>query len=569
MTTAATNNSISELRELATQLTNMNQLFFANSTVGALGYRDSSITIDTFFNASTNINKIFKNHDAGDEFFNVESAILARAVNVKMANRTAYDSSIAMSQWSDTTVNSVTTPGLLSKLASDSNPLVDINLYSLATNNSCKTFMNALYAWHHLCNDDKWDTYITTGTVDLKKAELDTTNYTNKTETITKGGSVAEGFKKDMNDVLEFAKIERATEIDRFMVQRVLYVYIRLLQYQLSMRYVDLSLKVTDTNILDATQKKFAWALPATIIGLLERDTTKLVDVIKKVDDRIKEKKKEYGGMNTEINDLHDVIDDQKTKIKNQTDRVGTEVKYESRGKSMMIASLVILLVVVIGAIVVLVAPFDKQRRLLGAAAVLGVASISAIILSVVFSKVIIEGFASSSPFVSPTGVSTLVDTITFGEGNILFSGEIRRKVLEYLQHCAMLVNSVKSYQILGNINYTMAKENRYFNDMNSQMTIANERIRGTHRSSDLVQKQYSASMYLFVTLSIIVGATLLSLVAFDGVAIVRTITFIVAGFFTVLALIIFVFEHSSYVRTDGDKKYWSQPPNTGVMMSP
>jgi hypothetical protein len=224
------------------------------------------------------------------------------------------------------------------------------------------------------------------------------------------------------------------------------------------------------------------------------------------------------------------------------------------------------LIAVIIGAILVLVLPLEKRKRLIGAGAVLGVASIGALIMSVVFSKVVVEGFASA--FVDPYGADQIANTINDENGTILFSGEMRRKVLEYLQKCAMLVTSVKSYQILGNINYTMAKESRYFNDMDSQMKLAGERIKGTHRSSDLMQKQNSASMYFFVTVSIIIGAALVSLVAFDESPMVRLITYVVAGFFLALAMIIYVLEHSSYVRTDGDKKYWLQPPNAGMMMT-
>jgi hypothetical protein len=246
-------------------------------------------------------------------------------------------------------------------------------------------------------------------------------------------------------------------------------------------------------------------------------------------------------------------------------DRARSEDKYEKKGKSLTVASLVILVAVIMGAILISILPLDRSKRLFGAAAVLGVASIGALILTVVFSKVVVEGF---SAWVDETNSDALAASITFDEGNRLFSSEMRNLVLTYLTQCTNLVNAVKSYQILGNVNYTMTKENRYFNDMNKQIYVAGEKIKGTHRASDLVQKQNSAAMHFFITVSIIIGASLLSLTAFEDAPMLRTITYAVAGFFLVLAIVIFVLEHSSYVRTDGDKKYWSQPPNTGVMMA-
>ena len=162
-----------------------------------------------------------------------------------------------------------------------------------------------------------------------------------------------------------------------------------------------------------------------------------------------------------------------------------------------------------------------------------------------------------------------MISQIGFDNANILFSSEIRRQVLDYLQQCSNLVSSVKSYQILGNVNFSMAKESRYFNDIGTRMFVAGERIRGTHRSSDLAQKQNSASMYFFIIVSIIVSASLLVLTLFENVPALRTTTYVVAGFFLLVAIVIYVLEYSSYVRTDGDKKYWSQPAHTDMMDTP
>lgn len=548
---SATDNGDAERQNLAAQLKIMNEMFFASLNEPLLGWRQNSAE-STFFEATTpdmvsNINKLFKNHVVDDALFALATPPTAETiVYVKTKSNVAAYSGVTLA-------NSLT--DMRNKVfASGDEQVMDVNVHHLASDD-CKKMMDALYAWHDLCNDDKWDLYMNGGDVNLKKAAL-TNSRTNAIEAISKATPVTTGFKADMNSYLNFSKMERSTSVDRFMVQRMVYVYIRMLQFQIAMR-------VANTDL-----DKKEWSLAATIIGILERDIGDVATVIKRIDDLVVSQKKEYQKLNDNISNLHDTIDTHKTNIKTQVERVGTESRYESKGKSMMTAALAILITVVVGTILVFVLPLDKPKRMMGAAAVLTVASLSALIMSIVFSKVVVEGFTSNYAFVDSTLGDNIVRGISFANGNILFSGEMRRKVLEYLQHCTMLVNGVKSYQILGNINYTMSKENRYFNDMSGQMTIAGERIKGTHRTSDLVQKQYSSSMYFFISLSIIIGASLLSLVAFDEAPMARLITLCVAGFFVVLAVVIFVMEFSSYVRTDGDKKYWSQPPNTGVMMT-
>lgn len=550
----ATDNAPAERQNLADHFLMMNEMFFNKVASAALGHR-VNVTNDDFFNNTTNtsstlsnINLLFYNHDITKTLFNVISIDNSTPVWVKSGTSTTYTSvslSNATQDWKSNVRNKINDP--------DSNAKVnDINVYNLCTDATCQTMLNALYAWHDLTSETNWATYMSGSNVTLKKAEITATG-SNATETIRKGDSNT--FKGDMNNIMNFGLLEGTKDIDMFMVRRVLYIYIRLFQFHIAMRVA-----------MTYTTNKIAWALPTSIISLLERDISSLDRVIQKVDDITLQRKQEYKGTNDSINTLYDTIQEQKEYIKNQVERVGTESKYESRGKSMTIAALVILIAVIIGAILVLVLPLEKRKRLIGAGAVLGVASIGALIMSVVFSKVVVEGFASA--FVDPYGADQIANTINAENGTILFSGEMRRKVLEYLQKSAMLVTSVKSYQILGNINYTMAKESRYFNDMDTQMKLAGERIKGNHRSSDLMQKQNSASMYFFVSVSIIVGAALVSLVAFDESPMARLITYIVAGFFLVLAMIIYVLEHSSYVRTDGDKKYWSQPPNGGMMMT-
>lgn len=561
---APTDNKSAEQADLAKQLKMMNQLFFGSLNETTLGYRVDPTEANFFNNGSTtsstlsNLNNLFMNHkdiktgSLLDPFFAV--SYTTDAIQVKTDSATTYSPSLSNVWNSD----------IRDKIVASTGKIMDINLYNFATNQECKNLMDVLYAWHDLCNDDKWETF-RTGNVTLKKAQL--SSGRNAEETITSGSSFSTGsFKQKMNNLLSFNKMLNAKTVDRFMVQRLLYVYIRLLQFHLGMRYVYDS-TATDTSIVS---ESWRWALPAAVIGILDRDTRDLSIVVKNVEDVTLQRKGEYQNLNTNINTLHDTIDKGKTSVKNQVERVHTESKYESRSKSMTIASFAIFLVVAVGAVFTLVLPLEKPKRLMAAGAVLTIASVTALILSVVFSKTVVESFASySSAFVSPFGIDKMVASIQKDYGDILFSGEMRRQVLEYLQQCSILVSAVKSYQILGNINYTMAKENRYYTDMSSQITVSNEKIRGTHRTSDLIQKQYSANMYLFITLSIIIGATLLAFIAFDNYAGVRMFILGIAAFFVVLAIVIYVLEHSSYVRTDGDKKYWSQPANTGMMMSP
>lgn len=581
MSTGTTDTSSVELESIADQMKTMHQVFFGSVGEGALGYRADANTstyfnptsITSLSNASTlsNIVNVFKNHDEADAFYNGVVGVtvtsdnstvsIASNVNVKIGGTSTY-TPVPFANWGT---------GMRDKLSSTagSEKLVDINVTNLVTSGSeLEKLLNALYMWHELCDDTTWNNYMQSPStnVSLKKATLSSginelSSGVNKNANVT----TANTDKNNMNRLLAFSTMEGATTIERFMVRRLLYVYIRALQFHIAMRFVK---NVHGANTADGVLKNKAWALPATIIGLLERDIADVNKIIRKVEDITLRSKNEYQTLNNGIGTLHDTIDKQKTYIRNQMDRASSETKYEKRGKSLTIASLVILVLVIVGAIAVSVLPLDRPRRMVGAAAVLGVASLGALILTVVFSKAVVEGFAGSA-FTDSVGADKLVNDITFNNGNKLFSSEMRRLVLEYMQQCSQLVSAVKSYQILGNVNYTMTKESRFFGDLDKQMNVAGEKIKNTHRSSDLVQKQNSASMYLFISLSVIIGASLLSLTAFENMPILRTITYAVAGFLTVLAIVIYVLEHSSYVRTDGDKKYWSQPPNTGMMITP
>lgn len=448
--------------------------------------------------------------------------------------------------------------------ATNSNPLIDINITNWierqTTNNSqtqntddTRKFLNGLYLWHDLCHVNKWNDFKLGSSVTLKSGDLDANNQ-NITITCTKS-NVPEPLSLILNpnDIIN-------TSVNMYMLQRMFYVLIRLFQFKITMSVLNDKFPLNND-----VQQKELMGVPAAILTLLEQDISRLTEVMKDMNADITERKTLYNDFNSKVSDIDTAVDVNKAVMNRNMDRIRAESSYEGRMKAFMIASFVVLVLVLVGSAVIHVMPFEHRIKLIGYAVIVITVGLSALLLSFVQSKTVIEGFNATIDNTFSSVVYTSLEKQKIKE---LYSLEMYRLVVGYLERCFNFTHSMNVYQTMGNVTYTMAKELRYFTDTNNRMQLTGEKMRNEYRASDLAQKQYNSSMYFFISVGIIVSATLLAYNGFASFGGVQTIALIAGGIILLIAIIIYILEYSGYVRTDGDKKYWGQPVNASAMQS-
>ena len=442
------------------------------------------------------------------------------------------------------------------------NNILDINVTPLLAPASAAALnLTNLYVAHDMCLN--WESYRKNKNMSLKK---NTVNPSGRNDTVQydwTNASAMTDFNKKMFNVKEFMG---NPSYNMFALKALIYVYIRLLSFNVSMNLVQ-SVSTTPRSVNNAqVTVSIASALPAAYIYLMSREIGTLDAMISRINADMSTRKQRYQDLNTNINAIHDRLDTNRSSISTNQERLRTEKSYEKRVNIYSYTSLGFVIAILVGVVLIQVVPMEYRIKLASAGSVLGLASIFALVMWILQSKTVVEGFDTSG-YINSSFAPTVGNISNWENLKDIYSRQMITLCAIYLEKVALLIHTISTFNTYKDVTYTMSKEIRYFTDTNSQMEIANEQLYGVHRVSDLTQKQKMAMTNLFIVIGIVVGLAILGHVGTEKkFTTMQPIILGVAGFVILIAVVIFIMQYTGFVRTDGDKKYWGQPVNTSFM---
>ena len=133
----------------------------------------------------------------------------------------------------------------------------------------------------------------------------------------------------------------------------------------------------------------------------------------------------------------------------------------------------------------------------------------------------------------------------------------------EYLIETDNLNIVLASATVYGNTNQSLSKELSYFNDASEQLVNSNNKVDSVYKASYITQIEYSSAIQLFKTLSVVVAGFTIAYVALESLDITGSAYMwisLIAAFFIVIAIIIYMLEVNSRVRTNPKQIYWGVP---------
>ena len=131
---------------------------------------------------------------------------------------------------------------------------------------------------------------------------------------------------------------------------------------------------------------------------------------------------------------------------------------------------------------------------------------------------------------------------------------------IPYTIHIINNTNALQSYNLYGNVNYALQKEQNYYNDTNKGLINVNSRMDSIYKISFLDQTQKTALMNFLLSVSIISAATVMAYVAIEKYQNIAKYVLAFGLFLIAIALILYILEVTQRVRTDGNKIYWGAP---------
>ena len=450
----------------------------------------------------------------------------------------------------------------------------DVNCMGYYQDNSVIIkYVQALYGWHNLLIPANWESFTSgnktilnipqpginnTLTSERLVLTLDLTNHTIKIEGDT---TLKSDYRDDvlniMKSIIDFqAILPIASKINTYTIRRLFYLYIQIAQYCMGMgivTQVQLQFKAAPTNTGYQDVFNNALNIPKVIIESLKNiasNDTALTDLIAITQRRVEEYSKSVNvitNLNTNINKGKIVLTNNQEKVKGQNETIATIKKFE-------LASIIVLCVVLAASCGLLVFPLDYSRKLTFALVIVIVAIASSFTIGLLFNKANIKTYEK---FATAQDIDNDYRNFLASQNNAFYG-----LVSEYLTGTISNTNALQTYNIYGNVNFALQKEQTYYNNTDKLLTNVNSRMDSIYKVSFLEQMQRTALMNFLMSVTVISAATIMAYIAVQDYQRLSKIVLATGLVLIILGLGIYILEVTQRVRTDGNKIYWGDLSN-------
>lgn len=441
--------------------------------------------------------------------------------------------------------------------------LLDVNMYKyITTGHASALILQKLYLIHDLFHVQNWGRFKDGETIFLQGFDLsgnllqrikivDTvpnpipaSAYNVLTTTPTSGMVDPFVVLTDLmalgGEVFPILQISKQPHINTLVIRRLLYLWIRMANYRIAVLanvsglsiskacYLLLSrandnVAMTNNNPGNFSQEVFA--------GLAEKQS-----VMRATASIIADK-------NLEMSTYQKLATSAK-------DDIVTETKWRNKVRIFEFVALAVLAVVFIAAgILTGSMQMDTSNKIKASLGVFIITAFTvALILLVYNSKIVREGFAYST---GTSGAAYVNGTADQG-----FMNNVRT----FVENTITVVSYLDSYDMAVNMNRAMFNDVDKYKNINNDLKVTDKRLADVTKYVDLKRVESNSRVYLFVTLTMILAVMLPIYVWAADRPSIRSWVMAVSGFIAFLALLIHAYESTSFVRTDGNKKYWGRP---------
>lgn len=471
----------------------------------------------------------------------------------------------------------------LSAAVSANEGIRDINcMWYYKSNTSTFTFMQGLYAWYNLLEPATWSKFTNNIVTNIMVPDVSGGNlvYTQCSLLLNSDGTIAVsgtalstgatgsgtsgGIAPAMNSIASITDILQYPDFNVYVARRLFYLYIQIGQYYMAMGI--LSVPALQSN---ADVKKIV----DSVVGILANANyvaTSQDGIANTLAGKTQDRVKNYIAMTSNIDQLNNAVSTGQTQLTTNQQKLSKEQQNTAKVKKYELAAMSMMIIVVILSTMLVVAPLEYSQKLSYALGIVMFAVLSSFTITALFNRAGIPTFeafsgssvASVSGKISGTSYSGYTDVVI--AANNYFYGQVS----DYLTNTINLTNTLQTFSIYGNVNYSLEREQSYYQDTKDGLDVVNNKINSIYKISFLDQVQTTALMNFFLSVTIIAAATIIGYVALQEYLPALAKVWLGIGIFLiVVSLIIYVLEVSRRVRTDGDKIYWSHPSSNVTNM--
>lgn len=385
-------------------------------------------------------------------------------------------------------------------------------------------FMNGLFAWYDICSAENWPRFLNESYYGMYPKW----GY----------GPFFETTSGIIDKVMDSQTVkDNAHLFNPFVARRLLRIYI----IMGNLAIVNACHSTANDSTKDAKNiDEFLRSINKRVTGA---DQTS-----EKIGQILQHKVAKYNSNELKINEIDSAVKAQKSSLSADQATLASKSRLHSVQTYMEYASVITFIMIASAGAGIVVYPGDAQQKYTGCGILVIAATINAIVLNALKSRYMTtEGFES----LSPQPISYYVE-------------DAKLQAVTYLENSRLLESQLQAYNAYRNLNQSMKKEINYFSDSSEQLLLADAKVTNASKTSYIQDVKFYALTNLLVSLSIIVAgvtsAYVASNIAGSASPVIQKYVLGFGGFFAFIALLIFILEVNSRVRTTPRQMYWLKP---------
>jgi len=561
-----------------------------------LGYWPNSVPIDTTtpgYYLYKLLNNVVTATDLSAAVFLPDVINSAGSYSIINANTTTPDISglnvlVTTSLLDNSSGDPTSTPTAFTGVSTSSATIRDVNsmwYYQNAGNIHLFNFVQGLYAWHNLLIPTNWANFIQGNPTKIYVPDIPTSNganasslFMNKNITLTLNTnnntvtavnthssntsntpanfsiSGSGSIVNIMSQIIPFPDIlPYGNTINIYVMRQLFFIYIQLVQYNLAGSLYVAIVRINIFNSKYGINTNLLNPITAIeyILKTIALDPTVYTTLLQITQDRVTE----YSKSTNTITNLNNSVRKEKTQLVSNEEKIAAQNKTVALVKKYEIVAITVLCIVLALSCGLIIYPLEYTKKLTFGLLIVLFAIVSSFTISMLFNK---SNISTVETFYTADTSASTNDALSTNINNS--NNQFYGLVVAYFTNIINNTNALQSYNLYGNVNYALQKEQNYYNDTNKGLINVNSRMDSIYKISFLDQTQKTALMNFLLSVSIISAATVMAYVAIEKYQNIAKYVLAFGLFLIAIALILYILEVTQRVRTDGNKIYWGAP---------
>ena len=295
----------------------------------------------------------------------------------------------------------------------------------------------------------------------------------------------------------------------------------------------------------------------ARILNARNLVMTDVGSTVYKLNTDIQERINKYNVSRGEIEKEAEALKTHKMDLRIESDRLSASKGFMTKNKSVFIAYFILFVIVTVVSFSILsssVLSAGMKQLSMGILAAISLASI-AVMYSV--NRYVLKEYFQLQFTTPDLSIAAIIEKTNWASERNNLIDILLDQANSYLSNSIQIVSLLTTYKGYGDMNYSINKEQAYYESTNAKLEVEKENLASTNRIMIREGKVSRYRVYYFLELLVTITVASLLSVYVPGAT---TFATVLASILIITFTWLYILNVNNLVRTDGSKMYWGQP---------